>query len=66
MSKNSKKNSKQLDLTKDINRAIELLDSLSKPSSGLPVQKLQNLKAILQSQFLHNVKDVYQSGRLDF
>jgi len=48
-----------LNLTKDINRAIELLDELCE-RTDLPVQKFQNLKEVLQSQFCQNVKDVYE------
>ena len=47
-------------LTNDINRTIALLDELSERRTDLPVQKLQNLKEVLQSQFCQNVKDVYE------
>jgi len=49
----------QLNLTRDINRTIELLDELCE-RPDLPVQKFQNLKEVLQSQFCQNVKDVYE------
>ena len=49
-----------LNLTQDINRAIQLLEELSENRTDLSVQKLQNLKEILQSQFCQNVKDVYE------
>eukprot|EP00112_Aurelia_sp_Birch-Aquarium-sp1_P007024 Seg1767.4 transcript_id=Seg1767.4/GoldUCD/mRNA.D3Y31 product="Protein lin-7 B" protein_id=Seg1767.4/GoldUCD/D3Y31 len=48
-----------LTLSKDIKRAIELLDELSE-RNDLPVQKLLNLKAVLESNFCQSVKEVYE------
>jgi len=48
-----------LTLSKDIRRAIELLDELS-DRSDLPAQKLINLKNVLESSFCQSVKEVYE------
>jgi len=44
----------------DINRAIELLEDLQK-SGEFPTAKLQSLQRILQSDFLHAVREVYEN-----
>jgi len=50
----------ELDLQKDINRAIELLKTLqSNPS--LPSDKLKSLQEVLESDFLYSITNVYQS-----
>jgi len=51
--------SKPLNLTADIQQAIFLLEQLSE-RNDLPVQKLQNLKSVLESNFCQNVKEVYE------
>jgi len=51
--------SKPLNLTADIQQAILLLEQLSE-RNDLPVQKLQNLKSVLESNFCQNVKEVYE------
>lgn len=50
---------KPLTLSADIEKAIQLLDELSE-RNDLPVQKLQNLKAVLESSFCQSVKEVYE------
>ncbi|KAI8783713.1 protein lin-7 C [Biomphalaria glabrata] len=52
--------SEPLTLEKDINRAIELLDILQKDGQ-FPVAKLQALQRVLQSDFLHAVREVYEN-----
>eukprot|EP00795_Rhopilema_esculentum_P011475 gene11475-21690_t len=48
-----------LTLSRDIKRAIELLEELSE-RSDLPAQKLLNLKAVLESNFCQSVREVYE------
>lgn len=50
---------KPLTLSSDIERAIQLLDELSE-RNDLPVQKFQNLKEVLESNFCQSVKEVYE------
>jgi len=50
----------ELDLQKDINRAIELLKSLQNNPS-LPSDKLKSLQEVLESDFLYSITNVYQS-----
>ncbi|XP_066912473.1 protein lin-7 homolog C-like [Clytia hemisphaerica] len=50
---------RSLNLSSDIQRAIELLDELSQ-RNDLPAQKMQNLKSVLESHFCQSVKDVYE------
>ncbi|CAL1535317.1 unnamed protein product [Lymnaea stagnalis] len=52
--------SEPLTLEKDINRAIEILESLIK-NGEFPAAKLQALQRVLQSDFLHAVREVYQN-----
>ncbi|BFZ04997.1 hypothetical protein BsWGS_08036 [Bradybaena similaris] len=52
--------SEPLTLEKDINRAIELLDVLQR-SGEFPAAKLQALQRVLQSDFLHAVREVYEN-----
>ncbi|KAH9519381.1 Protein lin-7 B [Bulinus truncatus] len=52
--------SEPLTLEKDINRAIELLEILQK-SGEFPAAKLQALQRVLQSDFLHAVREVYEN-----
>merc|ERR1712242_484705 len=56
----SKKIMPELDLQKDINRAIELLKSLQNNPS-LPSDKLKSLQEVLESDFLYSITNVYQS-----
>lgn len=49
----------QLTLERDINRACELIDVL-KTSGQVPTQKLDQLQAILCSDFLQAVREVYE------
>ncbi|KPP62171.1 protein lin-7A-like [Scleropages formosus] len=44
---------------KDVARAIELLEKLQE-SGDVPVQKLQSLKKVLQSEFCTAIREVYQ------
>uniref|UniRef100_A0A6I8Q219 Lin-7 homolog A n=1 Tax=Xenopus tropicalis TaxID=8364 RepID=A0A6I8Q219_XENTR len=48
-----------LTLDRDVSRAIELLEKLE-TSGELPVQKLQSLKKVLQSEFCTAIREVYQ------
>ncbi|XP_014220000.1 protein lin-7 homolog B [Copidosoma floridanum] len=48
-----------LDLNRDIKRSIELLEKLQK-SGEIPVTKLAALQKVLQSDFLHAVREVYE------
>nr|CAG4645852.1 EOG090X0ESN [Lynceus sp. MCZ IZ 141354] len=48
-----------LNLEKDINRAVELLDKLIK-SGEVPTAKLAALQKVLQSDFLKAVREVYE------
>jgi hypothetical protein len=50
---------KPLDLEKDIERAIILIDRL-RTTSEIPETKLSELQKILQSDFFHAVLEVYQ------
>jgi hypothetical protein len=50
---------KPLDLEKDIERAIILIDRL-RTTSEIPETKLSELQRILQSDFFHAVLEVYQ------
>ncbi|XP_005110619.1 protein lin-7 homolog C [Aplysia californica] len=52
--------SEPLTLEKDINRAVELLEDLQR-SGEFPTAKLQALQRILQSDFLHAVREVYEN-----
>jgi len=52
--------SEPLTLEKDINRAVELLEDLQR-SGEFPSAKLQSLQRILQSDFLHAVREVYEN-----
>ncbi|XP_058807325.1 protein lin-7 homolog C-like [Phymastichus coffea] len=51
--------SETLTLGRDIKRSIELLDKLQK-SGEIPVTKLATLQKVLQSDFLHAVREVYE------
>lgn len=48
-----------LNLEKDIERAIVLLDRL-RTTSEIPESKLTELQRILQSDFFHAVREVYE------
>lgn len=48
-----------LNLERDIDRAIELLDRL-RTTSEIPETKLMELQRILQSDFFHAVMEVYE------
>jgi len=50
----------ELDLQKDINRAIELLKTLQN-NPALPSDKLKSLQECLESDFLYSITNVYQS-----
>lgn len=57
----------QLNLERDINRAIELLDKLQRTeynawfgSKDVPLDKLASLQKVLQSDFFNAVREVYE------
>lgn len=49
----------ELNLERDVNRVIELLDKLQK-SNQVPVHKLAALQKVLQSDFFNAVREVYE------
>ncbi|CAK8671129.1 protein lin-7 homolog C-like [Clavelina lepadiformis] len=51
--------SEPLTLERDITRACELIDIL-KSSGQVPTQKLEQLQAVLRSEFLQAVREVYE------
>nr|CAB3263438.1 protein lin-7 homolog C-like [Phallusia mammillata] len=51
--------SEPLTLERDINRACDLIDIL-KSSGQVPTQKLEQLQAVLKSEFLRAVREVYE------
>ncbi|XP_055331845.1 protein lin-7 homolog C-like [Paramacrobiotus metropolitanus] len=52
-------NGDSLNLSRDVQRAIELLERL-KRNGNLPVQKLTALQRVLQSEFCTSVREVYE------